>query len=230
MTAITSEQFTQSFYAAVAGVYHVYEEVDKLNKLIREGLGAAPAPMAACGGIPAQPGKSYFRTIRWHYGDLFRPTQEAIEDIDDEESALEDEEEGRAPRLSGTVELDPAEPLLAVRVLLHRRQREEAIEPRVIYAVTGRWRVGDKPLDDKTIRIPRHRASRVISCVRDDGNASSGRTVRSNATIVGERRNMLTFDILGPTQSVPLFHLEGDAAVSKMIAQMKEHWKMHSHS
>ncbi|MCL4294071.1 MAG: hypothetical protein KJ056_13795, partial [Acidimicrobiia bacterium] len=84
MGDLTQEQFQKAVAAAIAGVEHLYREVDLLIARLREELAEEPEPLTVKRGTLGKAGREDSKrlVVRYEYGALFEP---AVDDDDDDD-------------------------------------------------------------------------------------------------------------------------------------------------
>src|SRR5262249_45105411 len=124
----TRTEFADAVGAAIAGVRHFYREVDRLVAGIRDALRSEPEPLKVMRGSTGKgsSAKQHGRVVlRDEYAILFEPDAEQDEaladdpeDDDDEEGDESEDETQGSKRKSAPIELEPDQPLLALRLSL----------------------------------------------------------------------------------------------------------------
>ena len=147
MSDITREEFASAVATTISSVHHLYREVARLIKGLRDALSEEPGALIPVRGSAI--GKSGLNptrvVVRDAYGALFKPVvsdEEVDAAEDDEEESAADSDEGGPGGTSSPVELVADQPLMAVRVVLYDLRKKDRIEPQIQFGVMSDWRVG----------------------------------------------------------------------------------------
>lgn len=245
MSEFSTEEFADSVRAAIGTVNHLCIQVDRLNASLRDALTSEPDALTVVSRLGSSQGKRRhdFRVVRFDHGVLFHADPvDGDEDLDDEEDLDEEletgDDAGPSRRKKRVVELSPDQPLLAVRTLLYDHKKPDDLEPQILYAVLGNWRVGDKPSKSKSgdlLRLKYHMANRILRALDHRTTVSSGNRLRTKAIVIGKGRSgprnperELSAQLLGPIKSVRLYDLDGSGAVEQLATDIKAHWLLHT--
>jgi len=240
MEGISRTEFAEAVGAAIASVRHFYREVDRLVAGLREHLREEPDPLKVVRGSTGKgsSAKQHGRVVlRDEYSILFEPepdTEESLvadggdenDDEDDENDDVEDAE-NTSKRRSTPVELDPDQPLLALRLGLSTPNALPGFEPSLQYAVLGDWWVsGEKPPDSFPVkRYMLRRIPVALGKVTDDSKRvpTAARISGKGKAKRGDRR--ISCRILGGLQTVALYDLDDPKALDELAVTLKKHWQ-----
>ena len=235
MEGISREQFAESVAAAIGSVRHFYREVDRLVAALKEALLDGDPELKVVRGSAGKgsSSKQHGRVVlRDEFSLLFQPHVEDDDEFntesgDDEDDSEEDEGADEEPkRKSRPAELDPEQPLLALRVSLSTAQPVQGFEPSLQYAVLGDWQVsGVKP--SETFALKRYMLRRIPMALGKVTDPE--RRVETQARAAGRRKGKgdgrISFRILGGIQTVALYDLDEPQASDDLAVRMKGHWQ-----
>lgn len=241
MTAVTPEQFAESVAAAIAGVQHLYRELDRLLVGLRDGLAEEPQSLAPVRGATVKSSKDQGRlVIRNEYGLLFeaRPLDE--EDLDDDEEEegdddaddAEEEESPEGKSKKKPIELSADQPLLAIRVAMFDPTKREAVQPKIEFAVMSDWAVGGVgPVDGQAYqlrssmlrKIPR--ALSLAGTVGNNGRLQTAAMVKGGKGKKGIARR-LSCRLPAGAASEPLYSLQSADDLDRLVKRIKEMWAL----
>ena len=227
MADITREQFAEAVSAAMKTVKHLQRELAKLYESLRDELGTGAEPLrelisptglrVRVRGDNKRPGLSA------EYSSLFVSRESA--DVESEtDSDTYDESEGSD---SKAVVLVATRPVLAMRIVLTDDSDTDSFEPQILYAILDDWGVGEsdkKPQTDDVLQLRRYMTRRIPQ-VLNAGDEPPKR-LRTTAAVIGRRKGdrRLTCNLRTPVASVPIFELDGLAAVEQFAADVKAVW------
>jgi hypothetical protein len=231
MDTLTATDFAAAVQAAISGVRHLYREITRLHVALTEELEREPLPMRKLlpTGKDAREGRV---VVRDWFGQLYvgGDLDELLDDEEDDDGDEGDEGEeiddgNRAKRQ--LIPLEPAQPVLGVKVVVHDSRGSSAFVPRIIWAILGDWGIGPtKQRLDGAVEVKRYMLKRLLKVI--DEGADRGRVV-TGAKIAGKtgrkaERNLST-QILGPIGTKALFDLAGTDSVHSLAMEIKDHWK-----
>lgn len=245
MNNFTAKEFAESVRTAIGTVNHLCIQVDRLNASLREALTSEPNALTILCRIQSSQGKHRqdFRVIRFDHGVLLQAdAADGDEDIDDEDDLDDELDTGgnseASSRKKRIVEFSSNQPLLAVRTLLYDYKKPDDLEPQIIYAVLGDWRVGDKPAKSKPgdlLSLKYHMANRIQRAIDQRTSVSPGNRIRTTAIVIGKGRSgtrnperKLSAQLIGPIKSIRLHDLDGAGAVEQLAVDIKAHWLKHA--
>jgi hypothetical protein len=238
MEGVSRQEFAEAVSAAVASVKHIYRELDRLIATLKESLIEEPDSLKVVRGSTGKglSAKQHGRVVvRDEYSILFEPgaddegAEGEAEDEDDGDGAEDDAAAGSGSRRrSAPVELDPEQPLLALRVSVATARVNEAFEPSLQYAVLGKWSLGltdDRPR--RPIVLKRNMMRRITWILE---SADTSRRILTAAKVPAGRgshrgERTLSCRILGGIQTVPLYDLDEPRALDDLAEAMKDHWR-----
>lgn len=237
MEGISRTEFADAVGAAIGSVRHFYREVDRLVAGLKEALREEPDPLKVVRGSTGKgsSAKQQGRVVlRDEYSILFEPEAEEPlvadggdeEDDEDEENDDPEETEGTTKRRSAPAELDPDQPLLALRLTLSTPHSLPGFEPALQYAVLGDWWIsGTKPPDSFLVkRYMLRRIPVMLGKVTDDSKrvVTAARVAGKGKSAKGDRR--ISCRILGGIHTVALYDLDDPKALDELAVRMKEYW------
>jgi hypothetical protein len=248
MSDLTREQFQAAVAAAIAGVEHLYREVDLLVVRLREELAEGTEPLTLMRGTLGKAGKEDSKrvVVRYEYGALFEP---AADDDDEEDDELDeddgdegedddaDEEMGSKSKRKGKQrrhEIVAGQPLLAVRIAMFDPRKRDGFEPQIQFAVLSDWTLGDAPAQpDDRFTLQSYMLRRVARALADRTGPPNGTRVRTSAaarpsggTHKGQKgkSRKLTCSAPAGVQGVPLFAINSAEALERLAEQMRQMW------
>ena len=236
MQQTTRTEFADAVGAAIAGVRHFYREVDRLVAGIRDALRSEPEPLKVMRGSTGKgsSAKQHGRVVlRDEYAILFEPDAEQDEaladdpeDDDDEEGDEPEDEPQGGKRKSAPIELEPDQPLLALRLSLSTPQPVPGFEPSLQYAVLGDWWVSGVRPDDAFV-LKRYMLRRIPVILGHAGDQA--KRIKTRARVSGKGKGskgdrFVSCRILGGVHAVALYDLDEPKALDALAIRMKEHW------
>lgn len=236
MPELTSEEFRQAVAAAIAGVEHLYREVDLMIASLREKLSEDPDPLTLKRGTLGKAGKKESKrvVVRHEYGALFEPAFDEDDDLDEDDDSEEDEEDlmpASGKRRRRHHEIVASQPLLAVRVAMYDSRKQGDFEPQMQFAVMAEWALGDsKPQPDERFVLQAYMLKRLSRSLADRVGSQKGTRIRTAAaarTSVGRKSNgdrKLTCTLPAGVESVPLYQIDSVHELEKVAARMKRMW------
>ena len=234
MEGLSRTEFADAVGAAIASVRHFYREVDRLVSGIKEALREEPDPLKVVRGSTGKgsAAKQQGRVVlREEYSILFEPETDdepLVADGGDEDDE-EDEEEGdvraTSKRKSAPAEMDPDQPLLALRLSLSTSHSLPGFEPSLQYAVLGDWLIGGaKPADSFTVkRYMLRRIPVALGKVTDPSKRVNTTARVGKGKGSGDRR--ISCRVLGGIHTVALYDLDDPKALDELVSKMKDHWQ-----
>lgn len=246
MGDLTQEQFQKAVAAAIAGVEHLYREVDLLIARLREELAEEPEPLTVKRGTLGKAGREDSKrlVVRYEYGALFEPAVDDDDDdddgdgeLDDDDSAAEDDDDdevaSRATRKGKKQphEIVAGQPLLAVRIAMFDPRKRSTFEPHIQFAVMSDWALGDAPAQaDERFRLQAYMLKRVARTLADRTGPPSaqrvrtGAAARSSAGAIKGKSRKLTCLLPAGVKAVALYSINSADALEKLAGEMKDMW------
>lgn len=232
MNELSRQDFAVAVNDAIAAVRHLYREVDLLVQGVREQL-AATESLGQMRGTFAKSGKGMNRLIvRFEYGALFAPVDDAdLEDDGDDDDGLDADNGDAEPPKRKKIELTDQR-LLCLRIALHPVTPETSFEPIIEYAVMDQWRVGDAVIPaGASVALPSYMLKRIPPSLADRIDSKPGTLLRTRAAAhkgSGPRAKggkRLSCHLPQGVKSVPLYELKEPSHLLGLAADMATMWR-----
>ncbi|MBK7403878.1 MAG: hypothetical protein IPJ41_04390 [Phycisphaerales bacterium] len=231
-TTVSREEFRAAVAATIGSVHQFYREISRLDTTLRESLQAEPDPLVAIGGLAARAAKDTERTnVRNWFGQLFEPSLEEDEVVEDDTDVEDEEEDGQRKRKSQPILLDSDRHMLIVKLKLFDPRAAEAPEPELQYAVVGDWSCGPanpKAPAGQQLELARYMLRRVVRAF-DASSHTKGQRVTTKAMVKSKKGTrsidrQVSFRVLSEAKRVPLYDLDSSAALDTVGTSIREHW------
>ena len=236
MSDITREEFASAVAATISSVYHLYREVARLNKELRDDLSEEPGALTPVRGSAV--GKSGLNptrvVVRDAYGVLFKPvvSDEEVDAAEDEEESDADSDDGGPGGTRSPVELVADQPLMAVRVVLYDPRKQDGIEPQIQFGVMSDWRVGSgETTEGQRFILDRSMLRRVPLSLGAAVGIGQGRRFQTNAAVKcvegtkhkkGDRK--LSYQLPAGVETEPLCSLDSPEELRKLADRVRTMW------
>ena len=238
MSDITREEFASAVATTISSVHHLYREVARLIKGLRDALSEEPGALIPVRGSAI--GKSGLNptrvVVRDAYGALFKPVvsdEEVDAAEDDEEESAADSDEGGPGGTSSPVELVADQPLMAVRVVLYDLRKKDRIEPQIQFGVMSDWRVGGgETTEGQRFILARSMLRRVplsLGAAVDRGQARRFQTTAAVKRVEGTKRkkggdSKLSYQLPVGVETEPLYSLDSPEELNKLVGRIRAMW------
>ena len=234
MSDITRENFASAVAATISSVHHLYREVERLNKELRDALNEELIPVRGSAYGKSRLNPTGF-VVRDAYGVLFKPIvsdEEVDAAEDDEEESDADSDEGGDGGTGSPVELAADQPLMAVRVVLYDLRKQDGIEPQIQFGVMSNWRVGGgETTEGQRFILDRSKLRRVPLSLGAAVGIGQGRRFQTNATVKsvegtkhkkGARK--LSYQLPAGVETEPLYSLDSPEELRKLADRVRIMW------